>query len=261
MFVQTFIKIEDILHKDTGCRSELFKMPNMNLFLFRFCKVFIFITLWFNAPIYARKAQTTKNFPTIESKSKGNCDFYVIFLTGDFGFLNFDKAIVHDLNAKNVSVVVINSMKYFQSAKSPAQLGSDLGSIINQYNRKWNQRKVVIMGYSMGAEVIPFAINRLDEKSLLQLMDIILIAPAQKAIFRLKPTDYLFEDKKGTDIYTELLKMRAQRSYIICDNSDLSICRKNLEGVCDHDFLGGGHHFGRNYLLLSKLIGRRLKLE
>ena len=233
----------------------------MRLFLFSFCKVFIFTTLWFDAPLFAQKVQTTKNLPTIESVSTGNSDFYVIFLTGDFGFRNFDKAIVHYLNVKNVSVVVINSKNYFRSAKSPAQLGRDLGSIINQYNRKWNQHKVILMGYSMGAEVIPFAVNRLDEKSRLQLLDIILIAPGQKAIFRLKPTDYLFEEKKGADIYTELLKMRGQRSYIICDNSEFSIRRKNLEGVTDHDFLGGGHHFGYNYMLLSKLIGKRLNLE
>lgn len=228
--------------------------------LFSFCKVFIITTLWFNASLYAGKVQTTKNIPTIESVSPGNCDYYVIFLTGDFGYMNFDKAIVHYLNVKNVSVVVINSKNYFRSAKSPAQLSRDFGSIINQYNRKWNRHKVILMGYSMGAEVIPFAVNLLDEKSRLQLSDIILIAPGQKAIFRLKPTDYLFEEKKGTDIITELVKMRAQKSYIICDDSPYSIRRKNLEGVCDHDFLGGGHHFGHNYALLSKLIGKRLNL-
>ena len=233
----------------------------MKLFLYSFCKVFIFITLWSSTSLFAEKVQPIKNIRTIESVSTGKCDYYVIFLTGDFGFLNFDKAIVHYLNLKNVSVVVLNSKNYFRSAKSPAQIGIDIGSIINKYNRKWNQHKVILMGYSMGAEVIPFAVNRMDEKSRLELMDIVLIAPGQKAIFRLKPTDYIFEEKKGTDIYTELIKMKAQRSYIICDDSPYSIRKKNLDGVTDHDFLGGGHHFGHNYKLLSKLIGKRLNLE
>jgi len=232
----------------------------MKRFLYFFWKVFIVITFWFNASLYAGNIQPTKNIPTIESVAAGKCDYYVIFLTGDFGFMNFDKEIVHYLNVRHVSVVVLNSKNYFRSAKSPAQLGHDFAFLINQYNRKWNQHKVVLMGYSMGAEVIPFAVNRLEEKSRLQLSDIILIAPGQKAIFRLKPTDYLFEEKKGTDIYSELVKMRAQRSYIICDDSPYSIRKKNLDGVCDHDFLGGGHHFGHNYALLSKLIGKRLNL-
>ena len=233
----------------------------MKLFLYSFCKILIFITLWFNASLFAQKVHPKRNLPIKESISNGNCDFYVIFLTGDFGYLNFDKEIVHYLNGKNASVVVLNSKSYFSSAKSPAQLGHDFGSIITHYNKKWNKQKIVIIGYSMGAEVIPFGINHLDEKSRLQLMDILLIAPGQKAIFRLKPTDYLFEDRKGTDIYTELLKMRGQKSYIICDDSQLSICRKNLEGLSDHDLLGGGHHFGRDFFHLLKLIGKRLNLE
>ena len=35
--------------------------------------------------------------------------------------------------------------------------------------------------------------------------------------------------------------------YIICDDNEISICQKDLEGVADHDVLGGGHHFGGDY--------------
>ena len=233
----------------------------MRLFLLTFFKLFIFTTLWFNGPLFAQKVQTAKKLPIIESAAAGHRDFYVIFLTGDFGFRNFDKAIVRRLNIKKVSVVVLNAQNYFYSKKSPDQLGKDLGSVINQYNRKWKMEKVIFMGYSMGAEVLPFAVNRLDDNYRHQLKDVILIGPSQKAIFRLKPTDYLFEEKKGTDIFAELVKMREQRPYIICDDNPNSLCRKNLEGISDHDFLGGGHHFGHDYLLLSELIGRRLNLN
>ena len=233
----------------------------MKLYWFTFFKVFILISLWFNGSLLAQKAQTKKKLPIIESAATGNRDFYVIFLTGDFCYRNFDKAIVHGLNVKKVSVVVLNAQNYFYSKKSPAQLGYDLGSIINQYTRKWNKKRVILMGYSMGAEVLPFAVNRLEDKYKQQLKDVILIGPSQKAIFRLKPTDYLFEEKKGTDIFTELLKMKPQRSFIICDDNPNSLCRKNLDGISDHEFLGGGHHFGHDYLLLSELIGQRINLE
>ena len=233
----------------------------MRLFLLTFWFVFIVSSFWVNGSLFAQKVQTKKKLPIIEAVASGNRDFYVIFLTGDFGYMNFDRVIVHRLNIKKVSVVVLNAKTYFYSKKSPAQLGYDLGSVINQYNRKWNRNKVILMGYSMGAEVLPFAVNRLEEKYRLQLKDVILIGPSQKAIFRLKPTDYLFEEKKGTDIFTELLKMKSQRSYIICDDNPYSLCRKNLDGVSDHDFLGGGHHFGRDYMLLSELIDRRLNVE
>ena len=233
----------------------------MKLRFIIFCSIVLWTIIGSNEPLYAQKAHPKKKLPLIESVASGKSDFYVIFLTGDFGFRNFDKAIVRRLNTKNVSVVVLNAQNYFYSKKNPAQLGADIGSIINQYDRKWNQKQVILMGYSMGAEVLPFAVNQLEEKYRTHLRDVILIGPSQKAIFRLKPTDYLFEEKKGTDIYTELLKMKSQRSYIICDNNPASLCRKNLDGICDHDFLGGGHHFGHDYALLSNLITRRLNLE
>ena len=233
----------------------------MKLNLFSFCKVLIIIFFVSGNSLIAGNVHPRKKLPIIELVAHGNSDMYAIFLTGDFGYLNFDKAIVRYLNSKNISVVVLNSKNYYWSKKSPAQLGRDLGSIMNQYDKKWSRKKVVLMGYSMGAEVLPFAINQLDEKSKAQVTDVILIGPSQKAIFRLKPTDYLFEDKKGTEIYGELVKMKGQRSYIICDDHINSICRKNLEGISDHDFLAGGHHFGHNYAALSKLIGKRLNLK
>ena len=165
------------------------------------------------------------------------------------------------MNVKKVSVVVLNTERYFWTKKNPAQLGHDLETIMTKYSGKWGKTKVVFIGYSMGAEVLPFAINHLGEKSKIQLLDNIFIAPSQKAIFRLKPTDYLFEEKKGTDIYGELFKMKPQRSYIICDDHVLSLCRKNLEGISDHDFLGGGHHFLHHFKLLTGLIGKRLNLD
>jgi type IV secretory pathway VirJ component len=123
------------------------------------------------------------------------------------------------------------------------------------------QEKVVLIGYSMGAEVFPFAVNCLYDKYMDELIDLILIGPWQKATFKVKLADYFFEINKGADIYTELKKMKTKNVYIICDDNEISICHKDLEGVIDYDLLGGGHHFGGDYVALSKLIGKRLHLE
>ena len=87
-----------------------------------------------------------------------------------------------------------------------------------------------------------------------------MIGPWQKATFEVKLRDYLFEVNKGTDIYEELLKMKTEKpiSFVMITNFPSA---KKLDGVIDHDFLGGGHHFGEDYITLSKLIGKRLNLE
>ena len=119
----------------------------------------------------------------------------------------------------------------------------------------------VFIGYSMVAEVLPFAVNRMNDKYINELEDLILIGPWQKATFKVKLADYFFEVNKGADIYEELQKMKVKKSYVICDDNEHSICLKGLQGLVDHDQIGGGHHFGGDYNSLSKVIGKRLKLE
>ena len=222
----------------------------------------LLISILFVCPsLFAQKVKPSTYLPTIESRSKGNCDYYVILLTGNGGWRNLVQSVTHYLNLKNVSVLAINTKKYLWSKKSPAQIGCDLESLIDRCTNKWGQKKVVFMGYSMGAEVLPFAIDCMKDKYRDEISDLILIGPWQKVTFKVKLRDYYLEVNKGTDLYPELLKMKTKKGYIICDDNEFSICRKDLDGVIDHDFLSGGHHFGGDYWTLSRLIGKRLNLE
>jgi type IV secretory pathway VirJ component len=221
----------------------------------------LIISICSHASLFAQKVQPTRHLPIVESKSTENNDYYIIFLTGNGGLTNIVQSVTHYLNSKNVSVLAINTKKYLWSEKKPAQIACDLEALIERYNSKWGQKKVVFMGYSMGAEVLPFALNCMEDKYMHELIDLILIGPWEKATFKVRLRDYFFEINKGTDIYPELLKMKTKKAYVICDDSKISICNKKLEGVIDHDLLGGGHHFNHDYITLSKLIGKRLHLE
>ena len=221
----------------------------------------MFIAISYYSPLFAREMHPTKNLHTIESKSTGKSDYYVILLTGNGGWQNLVQSVTRYLNAKNVSVLAINTKKYLWSEKDPAQISYDLQTLIDRYNNKWGQKNVVIIGFSMGAEVLPFAINCMEDKYMHELNDLILIGPWQKVTFKIRLVDYFFELNKGSDLYPELLKIKTRKAYVICDDKEFSICRKDLEGVIDYDLLRGGHHFGGDYITLSELIGKRLKLE
>jgi type IV secretory pathway VirJ component len=232
---------------------------NNNLLLF--CKILLISSICSYSSLTAQKLQPTVKLPIIESKANGNNDFYIIFLTGNGGWRDLAKSVTHYLNSKKISVLAINTKKYLWSLKEPAQIACDLETLIDRYNIKWGQKKVVFIGYSMGAEVLPFAVNCMEDKYIHDLNDIILIGPWQKATFKVNLLDYFIEVNKGDDIYSELIKMKTKMAYVICDDNKISICHKDLEKVVDHDLLEGGHHFGGNYDALSRLIGKRLNLE
>ena len=225
------------------------------------CKVILVISICLPSSLFAQKLLPTRKLPLLEFKATGNSDYYVIFLTGNGGYRKLAHAVTYYLNSKKVSVLAINTKKYFWSEKKPAQIAIDLETLINRYNEKWRLTKVVFIGYSMGAEVIPFAVNCMEDKYMDELLNIILIGPWQKATFKINLLDYFFEINKGADIYTELLKMKSKTPYIICDDNKNSICKKDVNGAIESDFLNGGHHFGGDYTSLSKLIGKRLNLE
>jgi type IV secretory pathway VirJ component len=233
----------------------------MKSILSLFCKVLLIGSICSPILLFAQTVKPTKHFPVIESRSTGNSDYYVILMTGNGGWQNLVQSVTHYLNSKNVSVLAINTKKYLWAEKRPAQICCDLETLIDRYNSKWQQKKVVFIGFSMGAEVLPFAVNCMEEKYMHEINDLILIGPWQKATFKVKLEDYFYEVNKGTDIYAEILKMKTDKTYVICDNNKYSICHKDLDGVIDHDILGGGHHFGHDYPALSKLIGKRLNLE
>jgi type IV secretory pathway VirJ component len=233
-------------------------MKNM---LILFINVFLIETIFPQTLLISQQKEPTSKIPVIESRSAGNNDFYIIFLTGNGGWRNLAKYVTSYLNSKNVSVLAINTKKYLLSEKKPDQIACDLESLVDRYNNKWGEDRVVFIGYSMGAEVLPFAVNRMGSKYINELEDMILIGPWQKATFKVKLADYFYEVNKGDDIYGELLKMKLKKSYVICDDNEYSICAKGLEGVIDHKQIGGGHHFGGDYNSLAKLIGKRLDLE
>jgi len=231
-----------------------------NILLF-FCKTLLISSVCSYSSLYAQELQPTSNLPLIESRSKGERDYYMIFLTGNGGWRDLAQSVTHYLNSKNVSILAINTKKYLWREKEPAQIACDLEKLIDKYNIKWGKTKVVLMGYSMGAEVLPFAVNCMEDKYLHELNDIILIGPWQKATFKINLLDYFYEVNKGLDIYSELLKMKTKEVYVICDDNEISICHKDLESLIDHDMLVGGHHFGGDYNALSELICKRLNLE
>lgn len=233
-------------------------MKNILLLL---CNILLISSFCLYSAVSGQDLKPTRNLPIIESRSKGESDFYIIFLTGNGGWRDLAQSVTHYLNSKNVSVLAINTKKYLWKEKGPAQIACDIGILMEQYSKKWGQSKVVLLGYSMGAEVIPFAVNCMENKYLDELSDIILIGPWQKATFKVNLLDYIMEVNKGTDIYSEIQKLKMKSVYIICDDNEISICQKDLDNVADHDVLGGGHHFGGDYNALSKLIGKRLNLE
>ncbi len=86
-------------------------------------------------------------------------------ISGDGGWAGLDRSIAKSFAARGIPVVGIDSLRYFWSEKTPDGTARDLAAIIQQYQQRWHRNAVYLLGYSFGADVLPFIVNRLPRRA------------------------------------------------------------------------------------------------
>ena len=86
---------------------------------------------------------------------------FAIMLTGDGGWRRVDEQIAKRLREANVPVVGFLVPDYFRVMRTPEESADALERTIAVYRAQWHCDRVIVIGYSRGADVLPFMINRL----------------------------------------------------------------------------------------------------
>lgn len=110
---------------------------------------------------------------------------FLIFLSGDGGWYHFEQRISDRLAMLGIPTVGLDVKKYFWNRRSPKETTDDIVKIIQAYEAKWDKHSFILMGYSMGAEVLPFVLNRLPTAQKANLAGMVLLSPAGKGDFEI----------------------------------------------------------------------------
>ncbi|MFL6678540.1 MAG: virulence factor family protein [Burkholderiaceae bacterium] len=179
---------------------------------------------------------------------------FVVLLSGDGGWAGIDKSLGNAFAARGVPVAGVDSLRYFWSARTPDELAADLDRIIRYYSAHWSRGEVLLVGYSQGADVLPFALNRLPAATRASVRLTALLGPGQKASFEFHVSNWI---GPGGDrpIAPEALKLAATDTLCIygLEEKD-SLCPELAPGHARVEPLKGGHHFGGDYDALAGLI-------
>ncbi len=81
----------------------------------------------------------------------------MLLLSGDTGWGDLEEAVTQRANQAGISVIGLNSRRYFFSGSSPEKLASDLQRSIGYYGKQWRVGRLILAGYSFGADALPFA--------------------------------------------------------------------------------------------------------
>jgi len=201
------------------------------------------------------------DLPLVEIQPQGQPDpgLFAVILSGDGGWASIDREVGSTLAAKGIPVVGLNTLQYFWTARTPDQAGETLASILRHYQQTWQRQRVLLVGYSLGADVLPAMAARLPAELKQQIVVLALIGPGTTASFEFHLSDWLGRgnDNPGLPIAPELAKL--QDMNVLClygSEEKSSLCRQPVpKGVkFISRSLGGGHHFGGNYQQLTDMI-------
>ncbi len=180
----------------------------------------------------------------------------VVLLTGDGGWARIDRKMSAGLVAGGIPVVGFNSLRYFWKARTANEAAAAVARTTEHYLRVLSRTRVILVGYSFGADVLPFIVNRLPADLRRQVVGIVLIGPTQSAVFEVKISGWIpWLAKNGEPLAPELARLDARQ--VLClygaEEPESSCPALALAGARTQR-IGVGHHLGGQYEAVVRQI-------
>ncbi|SRR5581483_537658 len=198
----------------------------------------------------------TLSLPLVEVPvTRGTSDTMVVLVSGDGGWAAIDKSIARTLADNGMPVAGLNALQYFWTKKTPDVAARDLESIITAYSTKWNKPRVLLIGYSRGADVLPAMIHRMPAAVQSKIRLVALLGPSPTVEFEFHMSDWLRDKKSGIAVGPELAKVRAAKVLCLWGEDDKeSLCNGLVQPNVRVVAMKGAHHFDGGYEKLAHII-------
>jgi type IV secretory pathway VirJ component len=202
----------------------------------------------------ADMAREISDLPLHEVHAAGTTGELALLLTGDGGWAGLDQELAARLATNGVPTVALNSLKYFWTARTPEQTAHDVERVLRHYLATWHAQRVLLIGYSFGADVLPFVVNRLPADLRSRIASVSLLGIDARASFEVHVAEWIGGAAGGPPTRPEL---EAMKEPVLCvygaDESD-SICPELPATSVTREEIGKGHHFSGDYSLLADRI-------
>jgi type IV secretory pathway VirJ component len=137
------------------------------------------------------------------------------------------------LAQRGVAVAGLNSARYVERARTPDEAASDLARIVRHFLGAWHRQRVVLIGYSRGADLVPFMVSRLPADLRDRIVLTVLIGPGEWASFQFSPLDLARSHARpdAFPVQPEVAKLRGTPVLCLYGSKDRgAICRSLADG-------------------------------
>lgn len=195
------------------------------------------------------------DLPIVEVPAEGGGDIFAVFLSGDGGWAGIDKKVAAALASRGIPVAGIDSLRYFWSERTPEGLAMDIARVLHYYAARWNKQRALLIGYSQGADVLPFAINRLPSSAKRMTVLAVLLSLSRTADFEFHLSNWISSSATGRAVFPEIEKLRQPPALCIYgSDDDETICPQLHDEAVTPMQLDGGHHFDGEYDKVARAI-------
>ena len=187
--------------------------------------IFVIISAFFVAPVFAQ----TNNLPVKEWAPSSQTPF-VLYISGDGGFNDFSTELCTAINKAGYNITAINAKSYFWDKKTPEQTATDITAYLSKQFQNRKNQQLVLAGYSFGADVMPFTVNKLPDSIKKKLISVVMLAPSASTDFEIHWADMLGNNKKRSmDIVAEINRMAVKKTVTIFGSDENNFPVKDIK--------------------------------
>lgn len=211
----------------------------------------------------ATACATADDMPTLDLRPIGPlpapAPVVAVMLTGDGGWREIDSRVTDVLRRNSIPVVGFRTNSYLGKVRTPAETAHTMVQAIRDAMARWKRSEVVLVGFSRGADVLPFVVRRLPADVAAKVRVVALLGPAN--------TTQLHKRLFGLPSNAPTLAIRPEIDAmpsipLLCfygANEKDTICPSLPPGRATVIRMPGGHHFAGKYEVMGQAIVDALK--
>jgi type IV secretory pathway VirJ component len=184
----------------------------------------------------------------------------IVLLSGDGGWLGFNDTLAVQFAKRGYHVIGFNSRTYFWHQKDPDQTANDFIKLIRKHSAEWKTKRIVLSGYSFGADVVPFIYNRLPDDLKAKVSKLQLLSPYLSTDFKVRFSDLFTtgDDNRAYKVKDEVEKITIP---VYCFYGETETPKPLANLMMQNffvKFLPGDHHYQNSYIqIVSSLRNNR----
>lgn len=185
-----------------------------------------------------------------------------IVVTGDGDWAELVRGVARTLADSGVGVVGLKARAYLtRGARTPDQVAADVARVARTYLASWDARRVALVGYSRGADMLPFIVTRLPADVRSRVDAVAMLGLATRASFTFHWVDLVSDRARASDLLVgpELARAAAAlpgaRLVCVYGTSETdSACRDASPAVVTQVARTGAHHFDGDFPGLARVV-------